>query len=264
MEPLTLFTWGYWGWGTATDQLVQAVDAVEASRGYEPPLFVDIRISRSVRAPGFNGRAFERTVGSSRYRWLDALGNLAIRDGGSMRIKDPAAADTLLDIAATGADSRKRVLLFCSCEFPGVEGNGCHRATVARLVLKAASRRKLPTKVVEWPGGEPRPVSLGIELSQEAFDKVRRGSTTSVPLQNPVQLAAMAGLPWCSLVAVRPNIDDSAPPLLLLSGPARYKKGGWYLPIYENIDPELSPDGIRRRIQELRKGCGFVERSAKL
>src|SRR5688500_8003061 len=55
VAPLTMFTWGYWGWGTTTREFVQAADAVEASRGFNPPLFVDIRIRRSVRAPGFTG-----------------------------------------------------------------------------------------------------------------------------------------------------------------------------------------------------------------
>ena len=184
MESLTLFTWGYWGWGTATDQLIQSVDAVETSRGYQPPMFVDIRLSRSVRAPGFNGRAFEKAVGASRYRWLDALGNLAVRDGGPMRIKDPAAANTLVDIAEESGRTGQKILFFCSCEFPGVEGQGCHRATVARLLLEAARTRQLAVQVVEWPGGEPRLDDFDLQISESAFDKVARGAT-SIPLQKP-------------------------------------------------------------------------------
>jgi hypothetical protein len=41
MTTTTIFTWGYYGWGNATPQLVEAVDAVETSRGFEPPIFVD-------------------------------------------------------------------------------------------------------------------------------------------------------------------------------------------------------------------------------
>src|SRR5262245_40791853 len=33
----TLFTWGYYGWGNATPQLMEAVDAVEESGGFQPP-----------------------------------------------------------------------------------------------------------------------------------------------------------------------------------------------------------------------------------
>lgn len=124
MEPLTLFTWGYWGWGNSTGQLIEAVDAVEGARGFGAPLFVDIRLSRSVRAPGFNGRAFEEAVGASRYRWMPDLGNLAVQDGGDepIKIKNPAAAETLLDIADEAARDNRRVVFFCACETPGVDG----------------------------------------------------------------------------------------------------------------------------------------------
>ena len=37
---LTMFTWGYWGWGSATRQLLEAVDAAEIDRGFKPPFFV--------------------------------------------------------------------------------------------------------------------------------------------------------------------------------------------------------------------------------
>ena len=50
MTKTTIFTWGYYGWGNATPQLLAAVDAVETNRGFEPPNFVDIRIRRTVRA----------------------------------------------------------------------------------------------------------------------------------------------------------------------------------------------------------------------
>jgi hypothetical protein len=39
MSKTTIFTFGYYGWGNATPQLVDAVDAVETSRGFEPPIF---------------------------------------------------------------------------------------------------------------------------------------------------------------------------------------------------------------------------------
>ena len=68
----TLFSWGYYGWGNHTPNLVEAVDAVETSRGFEPPIFVDVRIRRSVRAAGFKGPAFERLLGerTTRHRWM--------------------------------------------------------------------------------------------------------------------------------------------------------------------------------------------------
>ena len=37
MSRITIFSWGYWGWGNATPQLVHLVDSVEAARGFNPP-----------------------------------------------------------------------------------------------------------------------------------------------------------------------------------------------------------------------------------
>jgi hypothetical protein len=71
VNQITLFSFGYRGWDSAVPQLLQCIDEVEKSRGYAPAIFVDARLSRSVRAAGFDGNAFERAVGTSRYRWLD-------------------------------------------------------------------------------------------------------------------------------------------------------------------------------------------------
>ena len=55
---LTVFSWGYYGWGGAPTRFVEAVNSVERARGFEPPLFVDTRIRRAVRAKGFIGDVF--------------------------------------------------------------------------------------------------------------------------------------------------------------------------------------------------------------
>ena len=101
----TLFTWGYYGWGNCTPQLVEAVDTVETSRGFEPPIFVDIRVRRNVRAKGFVGNAFEKLLGPSRHRWMKSLGNKFIqtRTGPDIQIADPSTADELLDLALESA-----------------------------------------------------------------------------------------------------------------------------------------------------------------
>src|ERR1035438_4748843 len=113
MTKTTLFTWGYYGWGNYTPQLVQAVDAVETNRGFELPIFVDIRIRRNVRAKGFVGSAFEKLLGPSRHRWMKSLGNKFIqtRTGPNIQIADPGATDPLLDLAID-LDQRKQRLLF--------------------------------------------------------------------------------------------------------------------------------------------------------
>src|SRR5258708_2300944 len=95
----TLFSFGYWGSGSATPALVEAVDAAEALRGFERPLWVDIRISRSVRAVGFRDHAFERLLGP-RYIWMPDLGNLSVQEHrAGIEIKNPAAAEALLGYA---------------------------------------------------------------------------------------------------------------------------------------------------------------------
>ena len=96
----TLFSWGYWGWGNATERLVEAFDMAEESREFRPPLFVDARLRRQGRAKGFVGNAFRDLVGPSRYRWIQDLGNLAIATGiGGVQIKNPAAVTELVDLA---------------------------------------------------------------------------------------------------------------------------------------------------------------------
>jgi hypothetical protein len=255
MEPLTLFTWGYWGWGTATDQLIKAVDAVEASRGYQPPLFVDIRISRSVRAPGFSRRAFEQKIGANRYRWFEDLGNSAVVDGGSMRIKNPAAAERLLDIATACARNRQRVLFFCSCEFP----HSCHRSEVASLVLKVARARETPIEIIEWPGGEPQLDGLEVKLAEADFKKMER--TNSIPLGEAPALAEVAAVAWGSIVTVRQEGNESADVFRLVTGPARYKKSGWYFPVFTNAG-ELPTKTVRKEVQIFRHESGFEPRRA--
>src|ERR1035438_8590829 len=159
MKTITIFTWGYYGWRNATPQLIEAVDAVETSRGFMPPTFVDIRIRRNVRAKGFVGNAFEKLMGPSRHRWMKSLGNKFIqtRTGPFVQIAEPSAADELLDLALESANHKQRLLFFCSCQWPMCDGEiASHRSTVAELVLKAAQRRGEHVEIVEWPGGEPK------------------------------------------------------------------------------------------------------------
>ncbi len=260
--PVTLFTFGYWGWGSAADKLVQACDAVERSRGYEPPIFVDIRLSRSVRAPAFNGGAFEKIVGPSRNRWMPELGNSAIREGGSMRIKNPAAAEQLLDLALASEQERKRVIFFCACEFPGVESTGCHRTVVARLVLEAAARRQVPVEVIEWPGGEVSADSgFDFDLSGPAYSKIRNGAT-QVRIEDSEDFTELAAMPWYAPVGVVNADKQDQGVLRLLSGPARYKKAGWYLPVYEYVPLDLPEEEIPALAAKLRERDGFAVRRA--
>src|SRR3954451_23758980 len=119
MKPITIFSWGYCGWGNSTKRLIQAVDAVEKSRRFEPPIFVDIRIRRAVRALGFREAAFEMLLGPKRYRWVRDLGNESIiTHADRMKIRDPKAAFELLRLAQAANERKQRVIFFCGCPFP--------------------------------------------------------------------------------------------------------------------------------------------------
>src|ERR1035438_1266730 len=113
MKTITIFSWGYYGWGNATNYLDKAVNAVESGRGFEPPIFVDIRIRRAVRAPGFKGPAFEKLLGE-RHVWMPALGNKRIvtRTGKGIQIAKPEAVEELLDLAIRANRENRRLIFF--------------------------------------------------------------------------------------------------------------------------------------------------------
>lgn len=128
MKKITMFSWGYWGWGTSTPQFVKLVDAIEESRGFKPPIFVDTRIKRQVRAPGFNGDAFEKLLGKDRYVHMKELGNRSIvTHKGFIEIADPKAANDLLDMAIQAEKKNRRIIFFCACKQPKCNGEiTCH------------------------------------------------------------------------------------------------------------------------------------------
>lgn len=250
----TLFSWGYYGWGNHTPQLVEAVDAVETSRGFEPPIFVDIRFRRSVRAAGFTGPAFENLLGQDRHRWMKSLGNRFIetRTGPNIQIADPAAAEELLDLAIESVRHKQRLLFFCSCQWPRCDCEvACHRTTVAGLVLKAAKRHGVEIEVVEWPGGEPRQIDL--DVTPKVFAAVRKGRMT-VPLGDRPDLAEVAGLPWCSIATLHSNGEK----LHRLVGPAISQTTGWALPVlYWFFDPATGLGEYKEEAEKLRQGWGL-------
>ena len=237
MKKLTIFSWGYWGWGSSAAQFVKAADAVETARGFQPPLFVDIRIQRSVRAVNFSGGAFENIVGESRYRWIPGLGNLAIRDRslGRIAIKDPKEAETLLDLAIECQRAKRRMLFFCACPVP----KQCHRYEVGKLVLQAAKRRGITLEVVEWPGGLPD--MLKVKVPEDVLKKMERGAQT-LPLTARPDLSKYGGLPWGSVVQATCGSEH----LYFISGPAICKKRKWSLPVVFYYDLYDDPSEAKK------------------
>jgi hypothetical protein len=197
-EILTMFSWGYWGWGNATKQLVEAIDTAEKKRGFQPLIFVDIRLRRQGRAKGFVGDAFRNLVGQNRYYWMQDLGNEKIATGGKgVKIKRPQAATDLLDLAIQSEEVGRRLIFYCACEFPRCQGElSCHRDTVTDLIIAEAKERGRSISVVEWPGGEPRCNTLARSGPQAVLVCVGR------PYEYSVRRRAAWG-PWQVFRGVR-------------------------------------------------------------
>ena len=95
---------------------------------------------------------------------------------------------------------------------------------MAELVLKAAKKRGVQVEIVEWPGGEPRRIDLGV--TPQVLAAVRKSRMT-VPLGSPPNLAKVAGLPWCSIATLQSNGEN----LHRVVGPAIRQPDQWVLPI---------------------------------
>jgi hypothetical protein len=234
---LSAFSFGYEGWGPHTIDLIQAFDSVEDARGFGPPLIVDTRIRREVRAVGFRGNALGELIGD-RYIWMRGLGNRSILTGDrDIVIAKPESAADLLKLVTTAAEQKRRVVYFCSCG----PVHGCHRQVVGSLLLKEAARQGIALEVVEWPGGEPQ--TFDVPVSEEILSKVAKGRK-SVPL--PDNAPNAFGTPWYSLAI----LTSPSRQLPVFTGPAR-KGEGWSLPVLALAnDMQASDESALRRATE--------------
>ncbi|MEI8259167.1 MAG: hypothetical protein WCJ30_26155, partial [Deltaproteobacteria bacterium] len=250
------FMWGYWGWGGSTRELVDSFDAAEKARGFKPPLFVDARVRRAVRAVGFHGDAFEKKYGSERYRWMRGLGNRAVLERGSpMELMDESEVGDLLDEIIASDRIRRRVIFFCACQTPRDDGErSCHRDLICELLLKEARRRKVALTVSEWPGGQPRRVIANFALSAAA---AALGTALSVPTPSDMEPSVAVALPWGSYAM----IDSPHGPIPLILGPAIHKNGRWALQLpWELPWPPTTEVKLQRHILSLAKSSGFDAR----
>ena len=257
MRKITIYMWGYWGWGNSATELVRAVDAVERKRGFKPPLFVDIRMKRSARPAVFRGNAFGRVVGASRYETMSSLGNEHYLADHKKRlpnstrqivIHDPTAADILLDRAVELRKENKHVIYFCACEFPNGNLNSdgcryaCHRSVVSNLLLKCAKKKGIALEVVEWPGGKSK--RIDVVVPPEIMNAVR-DNRKFVPVPRQRSIAEWAETPWGSLARLCCAHDD----LVILTGPAKFKSGKWGLPVLDwqetNMKAKLKAQSTR-------------------
>jgi hypothetical protein len=243
---LTIFTFGYWGWGNSTHELIKAINSAERKKGFSPPVFVDIRLKRSVRAEGFRDDEFERLLPNGRYQWFPSLGNIniATKERG-IKIKEPVSARLLFEIALKNAEKNRRVILFCACEFPRL----CHRHVVANLLLKEAKRVGRRIRITEWPGGAP--IRTRVQVTEATFKGVC-GSILNVRLSSPTLLRDLAGLPWGSIVDVVSG-EESIP---IISGPAKFQNG-WILPIWEQHESNTPAAQLHRASEKWLKSHGL-------
>ena len=244
---LTIFTFGYWGWGGATSELIRAINTAERRKGFSTPVFFDIRLKRSVRAKGFRADAFERLLPRGRYRWFPRLGNINIvAKKRGVKIKDPFASRILFEEALKFAKANRRVIIFCACEFP----NHCHRRVVAKLLLKEAERTGHPIRIAEWPGGEP--IRSRVRVTKAIFKGIC-GNILNVRLSSRSVSRDVVGLPWGSIVDVESG-KESVP---IISGPAKFQNG-WILPIWEQHEPNTPAAKLRRASEKWLRSHGFT------
>jgi urease gamma subunit len=237
-ERITVFQWGYKGWGHATKRLVQSIDAVEEARGHASPMFVDIRFSRSVRAAGFRDRAFENLLGHARYRWMRSLGNAALKERqGKIRIHCEDAAEQLLDLAIDAAKVNSRIIFFCSCPSPDC-AKDCHRAKVSKLLIRAARRRGVKLETQEWPGAAiTQKVMASLRVTDAELHRVRRNAKT-VALSRSQISTELKSLPHGALVELN---APSGRQMISVQPPVLHG-GRWRLPLF--VQPAEEDDTI--------------------
>lgn len=124
----------------------------------------------------------------------------------------------------------QRVIFFCACGSP-LKRCECHRGEVAKLLVSAASRRKSPLTVQEWPGGSP--VTTTVDVSAEVMRRLQRivavgGDSTRIPVPSNVPVARAAALPHFSILRCRSGGEE----VLAASGPAVLTARGWMFPAY--------------------------------
>lgn len=249
MLAIKMFSFGYYGWGNHTKELLRGIDAVEESRGYEAPFFVDIRIQRSGRAPGFVGPAFENLLGPSRHLWMDSLGNRRIIDGTvhNCALKDPSAIHDLLDLAVEKRKAKQRVIFFCGCPSP----RECHREIVGRRLIRLAHARGTNLSVEEWPGGEPK--RYQIEVREPLFNALIRGRKM-LPMPRNLDLTIWSGVPWGSIL----KITSGDWYIRRLIGRVIKTTKHWAIPILNpDAATDLSVQELMVESERLRKKSGW-------
>ena len=249
MKSLTVFSWGYWGWGNSGQQAVVAMDAVEASRGLGPPVFADCRAKRSVRARAFNGNSFEVFTGAGRYVWIPGLGNEAVRTGrGAMRLVDPRSVATLLELVDSSARQKRRVIFFCACAYR----SQCHRDLIASTMADEARLRGIHLDIVEWPGGEPE--ERAVPVDKKVLRAVRAGGL-GIPLGLRQPDADLLRLPAGSIL--RLHASDSDLEATAFAHRVVMTAGAWKIELLGSEPRAVPKEEALAKARQLRREYGF-------
>ena len=257
---LTMFSFGYFGWGNHARYLVQAIDEAERQRGFNPPYFVDIRYQRSVRARDFRGNTFAKFVGEDRYLWVPTLGNKRIssKRGPRIQIAEPAAVSALLEIAAQKAKENKRVVFFCSCDFAKVGGKtNCHRCTVAKLLILYAKKTGRKLCIEEWVGGKPKHVKIHVN-NLYFYDLLK--NKLSAPLTKKMDWKKLVAIPYGSIATFIYGKKE----IHRIIAPLERKTKRWVIPFkFLWLDPETTLMNYKAESKQLRKELGYLPITSK-
>lgn len=256
-NQFTIFSFGYWGWGTQVPEMVRMMDQVERSRGYAPPLFVDIRINHAVRAPGFNGNAFQKLLGEKRVLNFKQLGNKRItsKGGPQIQISIPESAEVLLEVIKSKFKQGQRTIFFCSCLYPK-KGHTfhCHRYTVAALLYHYATKQKLKARVMEWPGAEPSIYDITVNDSQ--YKRLSKYPRTIFykDLASSLSKEEMLSLPPCSILRFNNKQND---PLLFQSDRVQWSESEYTLKAFPIESQSKHISGLMSYLKEERSFWGY-------
>lgn len=263
VAKLTLFSWGYSGWGSSIPQLLACLAAAERTRGFKEPILVDIRLRRKVRAEGFRENALGEVLGPDRYVWMPALGNANIGTAApwSVKIAEPRAVSDLIDVAIAAKRDHRRVLFFCACKSPDRAGH-CHRRRVGTLALAAAHRGGLSLEVVEWPGEHVKTNPLpAFEVSARTIKAVLGGAKFAAvgDFEDQRDLGRAASLPWGTPAVLRAGQLACT----VWTGPVHFRLGDWALPVIDRVkDNRVSSVEIRDHASRYRLDLKLDARSA--
>jgi hypothetical protein len=223
MASIRVFTFGVGLWRGSSLLLFEATRAVETARGFAPPLLADAAQHDPNGTRPCDGTSFE-PIDASRSTVLAAA---PARGRADDRALADQAGQRLLELALDRSARDQRVISCCPC---WVNQPDCRRHKVADRLLAAARQAGLDVEIVEWPGGEPRDVT--VHVRPEEVDRVRHGALS---LEAPLPLSELAGLPWASVVRARSGEREAA----FMSGPAQPTHGTLMLPVYASVDPHV-------------------------